>query len=172
MILGLCKSKWEKKGHTPLCEYEYIDINAKGTRYLVEVSLAGEFTIARPTTYYTSLLQTFPDVFVGKPDEMKQVVKLMCNAIRKSMKSMDIHVPPWRRLTYSEAKWFGDYKRDILSQTVLKTSGNLVEYIPHGFQPVQFNCREDFGAKSEGHVRTGNLSLSWNQGSMNIQLLD
>ncbi|CAK9184869.1 unnamed protein product [Ilex paraguariensis] len=110
---GLCKSKWEKTGRYPSGNYEYIDVNVAGTRYIVEVFLAGEFKIARPTDHYTSLLNFFPLVFVGKIDELKQVVRLMCNAIKKSMKTMDMHVPPWRRHGYLQARWFSSYKRTI-----------------------------------------------------------
>ncbi|PIN00767.1 hypothetical protein CDL12_26727 [Handroanthus impetiginosus] len=46
---GLCKSKWEKTDLNPSGNYEYIDVNTGGNRYVVEVFLAGEFTIARPT---------------------------------------------------------------------------------------------------------------------------
>ncbi|KAL2520114.1 Uncharacterized protein Fot_24037 [Forsythia ovata] len=33
--------------------------------------------------------------------------------MKKSMKRVEIHVPPWHRLAYLHAKWFGSYKRTI-----------------------------------------------------------
>ncbi|KAK9014822.1 hypothetical protein V6N11_005960 [Hibiscus sabdariffa] len=108
---GLCKSRWEKHGRHPAGRYEYVDVNVKGTRYIVEVNLAGEFEIARPTTSYASLIEVVPTIFVGKSEELKQMVRLMCKAMRESMKSRDMKMPPWRRHGYMQAKWFAHYKR-------------------------------------------------------------
>ncbi|KAL0353274.1 UNVERIFIED_CONTAM: hypothetical protein Sangu_0908700 [Sesamum angustifolium] len=160
---GLCKSKWEKNGRNPSGKYEYVDINAGGNRYVIEVSLAGEFTIARPTGCYASLLDVFPSIFVGKPEELKQVVRVMCRAIRKSLKSVELSVPPWRCLAYTQAKWFGSYKRtinEIPSRTTLK---DLAGDRRVGFVPVKsasVYCREDFAAKTR--VRSGNLAAILN----------
>ena len=86
-------------------------MNIAGNRYIVEVFLAGEFEIARATEDYTSLLEIFPPIFVGKQEELKRIVRIMCRAIKGSMKSVEMHVPPWRRNGYMQEKWFGSYKR-------------------------------------------------------------
>ncbi|KAI3466522.1 hypothetical protein Pfo_023185 [Paulownia fortunei] len=167
---GLCKSKWEKNERCPSGDYEYVDVNAGGTRYIIAVFLAGEFTIARPTGGYASLLEVFPPIFVGKPDELKQVVRLMCGAIRKSMKSVGIHVPPWRRLAYMQSKWFGSYKRttnETASRKASDVGGDLSGNQRVGFVPVKgisFYCREEFAA--EAGVRIGNLAAALNQKEM------
>ncbi|XP_073054002.1 uncharacterized protein [Primulina eburnea] len=161
---GLCKSKWEKQGRCPSGDYEYIDVNTGGSRYIVEIFLAGEFTVARPTGCYVSLLKNFPPIFIGRPDQLKQVVRLMSNAIRKSMKSAGIHVPPWRRLTYMQAKWFGSYRRTQNEVTGRKMAfpgepldGNRsVGFVPVAGQTM-FYCREDFAC-----IRTGNLAAALN----------
>ncbi|XP_071736986.1 uncharacterized protein [Rutidosis leptorrhynchoides] len=108
---GLCKSKWEKNGRVPSGYYEYIDANIKGTRYIIEISLPQEFEIARPSDFYTLLLNVFPQIVVCKVEELKKIVGIMCDAIKKSMKQQQMHVPPWRRHEYVSAKWFGPYKR-------------------------------------------------------------
>ncbi|XP_058726655.1 uncharacterized protein LOC131598023 [Vicia villosa] len=108
---GLCKTKWEKKGKLTAGDYEYIDVNLSGKRYIVEVSLASEFEIARPTNQYSSLLESFPQIYVGKVEDFKRIVRLMSSAIKGSMKRMDLHVAPWRRNLYMQTKWFGSYKR-------------------------------------------------------------
>lgn len=119
---GLCKSRWEKSGGKQAGEYEYIDVNDGETRYIVEVFLAGEFEIARPTDQYVSFLQLLPPIFVCKPDELKQIVRLISTAMKQSMKSMDMHVPPWRRNVYMQAKWFSSYKRTINAVSAKKVS--------------------------------------------------
>ncbi|PIN21339.1 hypothetical protein CDL12_05975 [Handroanthus impetiginosus] len=168
---GLCKSKWEKTNLNPSGNYEYIDVNAGGSRYIVEVFLAGKFTIARPADCYASLLDVFPAIFVGKPDELKQVVKLMCRAIRKSMKLAELKVPPWRRLSYMQAKWFGSHKRTTNEIPLRKASENAWYMGGNrsvGFVPVPMgvssNCRGDFAAKSGGRI--GNLTAALNQKEM------
>jgi uncharacterized protein (TIGR01615 family) len=108
---GLCKSKWEKTGRYPSGNYEYIDVNVSGNRYIIEVLLAREFEIARPSDKYASLLDVLALIFVGKVEDLKQVVRQMCMAMKESMKSMGMHVPPWRRSGYMNSKWFGSYKR-------------------------------------------------------------
>ncbi|GFZ06355.1 hypothetical protein Acr_18g0005250 [Actinidia rufa] len=110
---GLCKSKWDRTGRIPSGSFEYIDLNISETRYIIEISLVTQFQIARATKYYTSLLENFPPIFVGKVDELKQVARLMCREIRSSMKRVDMHVPPWRRFAYMQKMWFGSYKRTI-----------------------------------------------------------
>lgn len=109
---GLCKSRWGKTNKRSIPgDYEYVDVNIVGTRYVVEVFLAGEFEIARATKDYISLLEEFPPIFVGKQEELKQIVRIMSRAMKGSMKSVEMHVPPWRRNSYMQAKWFGSYKR-------------------------------------------------------------
>ncbi|KAA8524772.1 hypothetical protein F0562_011195 [Nyssa sinensis] len=101
---GLCKSRWEKSTRHPAGEYEYIDIIIAGTRYIVELSPANEFTVARPTNHYTSLLEALSPVLICKEDELKQVLRLICAAMRESLKKRELHVPPWRRNEYMQAK--------------------------------------------------------------------
>lgn len=120
---GLCKSRWGKTNKRSIPgDYEYVDVNIVGTRYVVEVFLAGEFEIARATKDYISLLEEFPPIFVGKQEELKQIVRIMSRAMKGSMKSVEMHVPPWRRNSYMQAKWFGSYKRTTSAAPLRKES--------------------------------------------------
>ncbi|KAH6777287.1 hypothetical protein C2S52_007282 [Perilla frutescens var. hirtella] len=162
---GLCKSKWEKSGSSPSGNNEYVDVNAGGSRYIVEVFLAGEFTIARPTSSYGTLLDRFPTIFVGKPEELKQIVRRMSKAIRKSLKSAGLNVPPWRRLAYLQAKWFGSYKRttnEIPRAEAYEDLGGerFVGFAPEKVTAVSLFCRDSFAA-TRG-VRVGNLAAAFN----------
>ncbi|XVF26156.1 hypothetical protein REPUB_Repub13aG0275000 [Reevesia pubescens] len=163
---GLCKSRWEKFGRHPAGSYEYIDVNVNGNRYIIEVNLAGEFEIARPTTSYTSLIDVLPQIFVGKPEEFKQIVSLMCRAIRESMKSKDMKVPPWRRNGYMQAKWFAHYKRttnEISDKNVSMKNGEVAAKRSVGFETlpaVSYHCRDNFGSKAG--LRVGYLTAAFN----------
>ncbi|GER44906.1 hypothetical protein STAS_21819 [Striga asiatica] len=151
---GLCKSKWEKNGRNPSGSYEYIDVNSGGGRYVVEVNLAGEFSIARQTSSYASVLEIFPPIFVGKPEEVKKVVKLMSKAMRKSMKMAEMSVPPWRRLSYMQAKWLGFYRRTANEVPTVKAAVGMAGSRSVGFVPVtgatSFYCRGDLGVQRGG----------------------
>lgn len=147
-----------------------MDVNAGGSRYIVEVLVAGEFKIARATASYASLVEGFPRIFVGRPGEVKQVVKQMSKAVRKSLKSVGLNVPPWRRLAYMQAKWFGSYKRSTneipRAESFKGLGGNrLVGFAPEKVAAAfSFVYREDFAAKRG--VRVGNLAAAFKQEEM------
>lgn len=140
----------------PAGDHEYIDVNFGGSRYIVEIFLAREFEIARPTSKYRSLLNIFPEIFVGNLEELKGVVKLMCSAMKESMKKRNMHVPPWRRNGYMQAKWFGSYKRT----TNHKVSGSAeADTSPTEMSSPCFkayHCRGDLGRNAS--IRVGNLT--------------
>ncbi|XWS19336.1 hypothetical protein CRYUN_Cryun31cG0006500 [Craigia yunnanensis] len=172
---GLCKSRWEKFGRHPAGSYEYVDVNVNGTRYIIEVNLAGEFEIARPTRSYTSLIDVFPQIFVGKPEELKQIVRLMCRAIRESMRSKDMKVPPWRRNGYMQAKWSGHYKRttnEISAKNASQKNDAVATKRSVGFETlptVSHYCRDNFASKAG--LKVGYLTAAFNaNGSIGLQL--
>ncbi|KAH7838690.1 hypothetical protein Vadar_029974 [Vaccinium darrowii] len=165
---GLCKSKWDRIGRFPSGAHDYMDIIVSGTRYIIEFSLSAEFSIARATESYTSLLQLVPPIFVGKVEELKQVVRLMCNAIKVSMKSVDMHVPPWRRFGYMKAKWFGSNFERTIGKVTAETgldSGNSDSgrKRPAGFGQaalaISYRCREDFASRVG--LKVGQLAVAF-----------
>ncbi|KAM7270948.1 hypothetical protein ACFE04_030162 [Oxalis oulophora] len=130
---GVCKSQWEKLGRHPSGSYDYVDLNHNGIRYIVSVFLSREFEIARPTMNHISMLDMFPLVLVATLEDMKQLAKIMCASIRESMKSMELHLPPWRRNGYTQAKWFGPYKRTT-KEFSSKSSPYSPEKLSIGFE--------------------------------------
>ncbi|XP_020599622.1 uncharacterized protein LOC110039023 [Phalaenopsis equestris] len=126
---GICKSRWYNPSGIPAGCHEYIDAVVGDTRYIVEINLAGEFKIARPSEDYKELHSYLPRVFVGSPTTLQAVIGLMCLAAQESIKKAGMHVPPWRRRKYMNQKWFGDYERytdnhssspELISRTGLK----------------------------------------------------
>ncbi|KFK43469.1 hypothetical protein AALP_AA1G129000 [Arabis alpina] len=166
---GLCKSRWERFGKNTAGKYEYVDVKeGDKNRLIVETNLAGEFEIARPTTRYLSLLAQLPHVFVGTPEELKKLVRIMCFEIRRSMKRAEIHVPPWRRNGYMQAKWFGHYKR---------TSNEVVTRVKSGCGPrvgfeemvkaATFNGFKEEERKRSG-LKIGRLTVAFNGGEVGL----
>ncbi|GAB2252634.1 hypothetical protein Droror1_Dr00005481 [Drosera rotundifolia] len=167
---GLCKTRWEKMPSHPAGDYEYIDINIAGTRYIIEFFLAGEFQIARPTVHYASLLGTLPSVLILKPETLKQIVRLMTAAMKESLKSAELHIPPWRRNCYMMAKWFEPYKRtNTIAMKMAGVGGvstSLLRERSVGFEtrwPEMGNfCRDDFASKVG--LRVGQLAAAFHEG--------
>ncbi|KAG6544893.1 hypothetical protein Mapa_013583 [Marchantia paleacea] len=113
---AICKSKWEHAGGFPGGDYEYIDVILGGLgglteRNIVDISFKSQFEIARPTAQYAALLQIVPAIFVGKADRLQQIVNILCDAAKRSLKKKDMPVPPWRKAEYIRAKWFTSYRR-------------------------------------------------------------
>lgn len=108
---AVCKSRWEKCPSFPAGEYEYVDVIVDGERLLVDVDFRSEFEIARSTKSYRAVLQSVPSVFVGKVDRLQQIVAIVCEAARQSLKKKGLHFPPWRKPEYMRAKWLSSYER-------------------------------------------------------------
>ncbi|KAF8729636.1 hypothetical protein HU200_017585 [Digitaria exilis] len=116
---GLCRSSWEKTSSVPAPgSYEYADVRMVGSsplvpssRYIVEVNVAGEFEIARPSAEYQELLSSLPPVLVARPEALKELTAATCAAAEESIRRAGMHVPPWRRAAYVQAKWSGQFER-------------------------------------------------------------
>lgn len=106
---SICKSKWEKASSTPAGEYEYIDVIEEGERVILDVDFRSEFEVARSTGRYKSILQLLPFIFVGKADRLLQIVSIVSEAARQSLKKKGMHIAPWRNPEYMKAKWLSPY---------------------------------------------------------------
>jgi len=84
-------------------------------------------------------------------EELRQVVRLMCSAIKSSMKSIEMYVPPWRRIEYMQAKWFSSFTRITDEVATKRTSSSLSSTRCVGFdaRPLKsyYNCRDDYVSK-------------------------
>nr|GMD72015.1 uncharacterized protein LOC109185906 [Ipomoea batatas] len=92
---SICKSKWEKTSLIPAGEYEYIDVIVEGERVLIDVDFRSEFEIARSTGSYKAILQLLPVIFVGKSDRLQQIVSIVSEGARLSLKKKGMHMAPW-----------------------------------------------------------------------------
>lgn len=92
-------------------EYEYIDVIVEGERLLIDIDFRSEFEIARSTGSYKAILQSLPYIFVGKSDRLTQIVAIVSDAARQSLKKKGMHIAPWRKPEYILAKWISPYTR-------------------------------------------------------------
>lgn len=86
-------------------EYEYIDVVVEGERFIIDIDFRSEFEIARSTGAFKTILQFLPYIFVGKSDRLCQIVAVVSEAAKQSLKKKGMHVPPWRKAEYMLAKW-------------------------------------------------------------------
>ncbi|CAL5208000.1 unnamed protein product [Lathyrus oleraceus] len=102
---SICKSKWEKTSSCPAGEYQFIDAIVEGETLIIDIDFRSEFEIARSTGTYKTILQSLPYIFVGKKERLKQIVSIVSEAAKQSLKKKGMHVPPWRKRDYMLAKW-------------------------------------------------------------------
>lgn len=122
---AICKSRWDHAGSFPGGDYEYIDVvfegaTGKSERVLIDIDFKAQFEIARPTSSYNAVVQVLPTVFVGKAERLLQIVNIMSDGVKLSLKKRGMHLPPWRKPEYMRAKWFSTYRRTT-NDTVYKT---------------------------------------------------
>lgn len=130
---SICVSKWEKTPSFPAGEYEYIDVLVEGERLLVDIDFRSEFEVARPTGTYKSILQSLPYIFVGKSDRLGQIVSVVSESAKQSLKKKGMHIPPWRKTEYMRAKWLSPCNRvkqppSTQEDTVIPTSINSKDH--------------------------------------------
>ncbi|KAK4388261.1 hypothetical protein Sango_2432700 [Sesamum angolense] len=131
---SVCKSKWDKSSSIPAGEYEYIDVIMEGERVIVDVDFRSEFEIARSTSNYKAILQCLPCIFVGKTDRLLQILSIVSEAARQSLKKKGMHIAPWRKAEYMKSKWLSPHTRTTHPKSTSPPENDAVEK-PTGPQP-------------------------------------
>lgn len=113
---GICKTRWDSSGGMTAGNHEFIDVVQSGPstwqqRYIVDLDFAGQFEIARPTSKYYEVMSYVPGIFVGKAEELKRTVLVMCGFSKRCFRSRGLSLPPWRKNRYMQNKWFAPYRR-------------------------------------------------------------
>lgn len=115
---AICKSRPNDNSRSfPSGNYEYLDVILKSTksgrsvRLFVDLDFRAQFEIARPTREYNTLLGLVPKIYVGRGDRLQSIVKIMCEAVKNSLKKTGMHLAPWRKYKYMHSMWLGSYKR-------------------------------------------------------------
>jgi uncharacterized protein (TIGR01615 family) len=153
---GLCKTSWEKTSRIPAPgSYEYVDVTVSSSpsssRYIVEVNVEAGFEIARPSAEYRGILSSLPPVLVATPEAMNKLAATMCAAAADSIRGAGMHVPPWRRARYVQAKWSGRFER-VEAPAPAAAAGPLPEagarVVAHARRPAgRKNCGMEMGCR-------------------------
>ncbi|XP_044501463.1 uncharacterized protein LOC123222651 [Mangifera indica] len=128
---SICKSHWDKSPAYPAGDYEYVDVIIQGERLIIDIDFRSEFEIARSTKTYKLVLQRLPYIFVGKADRLQKIIGILSEAAKQSLKKRGMHIPPWRKADYIEAKWLSPHLREIKNNRPLGLTESEFE-ISHG----------------------------------------
>lgn len=137
---ALCKSKWTRSPDIPSGEHSYVEVavqtrSGKAVRVVVELSFRAEFEVARASAGYRALVTALPEVFVGRADRLRGVVKVMCAAAKQCMKDNNMHMGPWRKHKYMQAKWLGTPERGAAAAVAAETPVVAVPSVAVGSSP-------------------------------------
>ncbi|KAI3710260.1 hypothetical protein L2E82_40038 [Cichorium intybus] len=132
---AICKSKWKSSLDIPSGEHTFVDVidnsnSKKGeVRVIIELEYRGQFEMKKGSEEYNNLVSKLPDVFVGKIERLQTVIKIMSNAAKRCMKEKKMHLGPWRKQRYVEAKWLRVVERETY---MTLTKPNPVDnYVTH-----------------------------------------
>lgn len=111
---AVCKSKWKSSPEIPSGEHSYLEVVDDcdpNDRVIIELNFRAEFEIARASEEYKRLVRRLPEVFIGKDEKLRELIRILCNAAEKCMKEKKMHLGPWRKYRYMQAKWLGKCER-------------------------------------------------------------
>lgn len=129
---NLCTSRWKTTNEFPGGSHEYIEVIASTTtrkkhvRFLIELELKEQFQIAKAGEEYQKLVSCLPEFYVGKPEYLTAIVRLVCDAAKKSMKEKKMYLAPWRKSSFMQMKWSGfnpTYHHTQASESNMSFSG-------------------------------------------------
>lgn len=80
-------------------------------RVVIELNFRAEFEMARASEEYNRLIGNLPEIFVGKTERLRGLIKILCSAAKRCMKEKNMHLGPWRKHKYMQAKWLGTCER-------------------------------------------------------------
>ncbi|XP_048546159.1 uncharacterized protein LOC125525187 [Triticum urartu] len=109
---AVCRSRWARSAEFPAGEHSYVDVvvptrSGRAVRVVVEPSFRAEFAMARGGAGYGALVAALPEAFVGRAEKLRAVVAAMCAAAKRCARESSLHMAPWRKRRYMEAKWLG-----------------------------------------------------------------
>ncbi|KAK6252927.1 hypothetical protein QUC31_014647 [Theobroma cacao] len=113
----ICRSKWRSSPEIPSGEHTYLEVLDKSNpkkgevRVVIELNFRAEFEMARANEDYNKLIARLPELLVGKAERLKALIKILCTAAKKCMKEKKMHLAPWRKHKYMQAKWLGTFER-------------------------------------------------------------
>ncbi|GAB2298673.1 hypothetical protein Dimus_032744 [Dionaea muscipula] len=131
---AVCKTKWKNSPDMPSGEHTFLDVvddigssKKKGVRVIIELNFKIEFEMGRASEEYKKLVARIPEAFVGRAETLNSLIKILCSAAKKCMENNKMHMGPWRKHNYMQAKWFSPCERmEPLGRAIVQC-GQLVD---------------------------------------------
>lgn len=79
--------------------------------------------MAKANEEYNALVNKLPEVFVGKVERLLSLITILCTGAKKCMKDKKMHMGPWRKQRYMQAKWLRVSERRAALSRPLATTG-------------------------------------------------
>ncbi|MFS8015233.1 hypothetical protein Hanom_Chr15g01353931 [Helianthus anomalus] len=70
---------------------------------------------------YNSLVCKLPEVFIGKSDRLQTVIKILSVCAKRCMREKKMHLGPWRKQEYMQAKWLRVTERTTATTAISPT---------------------------------------------------
>lgn len=174
---AICKSRWNHGDGLPAGDYEFIDVivedkNGKHDRFIVDIDFKAQFEIARASSRYSQLLNVLPRLYVGRAERLKQILMIMSNAAKRSLKDQGLHLPPWRKQRYMHAKWFSSYRRTTNTESQSsKSSDDLLGLGLRGSRvfSLEFTKEMDISYYKAQARGKNNLHLHYDKGDLPLK---
>ncbi|TKY59260.1 hypothetical protein E2542_SST16345 [Spatholobus suberectus] len=114
---AICKTKWRSSPNIPSGEHTFLDVvdstnKKQDVRVIIELNFRAEFEMARASEEYNQLVRKLPEVYVGKVERLSNIIKILCMGAKRCMKENKMHMGPWRKHKYMQAKWLGLCERN------------------------------------------------------------
>lgn len=101
-----------------------------GVRVIIELNFRAEFEMAKASEEYNRLVRRLPEVYVGKVERMSNIIKVLCMAGKRCMKENKMHMGPWRKHKYMQAKWLGPCKRNTSTTSLSMGYSDEMRILP------------------------------------------
>ncbi|CAN8231785.1 unnamed protein product [Cochlearia groenlandica] len=153
----ITKSKWRNSHDIPAGEHEYLEIVDKSSkkseiRVVIELSFRAEFEIARGGQDYKRFVGILPEVYVGKTERLKPLIKILCTAAKKCMKDEKMHLAPWRKQKYMLAKWLGMSERKTMALVSEKEADDMFSKAKHRVSMLNYGIFGDLSVGMGGRA--------------------
>ncbi|CAK8577708.1 unnamed protein product [Lathyrus sativus] len=121
---AICNTKWTSSHNLPSGEHTFLDVihstsNQKSdVRVIIELNFRSQFEMGKASEDYNNLVRKLPEVYVGKVERLSNIIKIMCMAAKRCLKENKMHMGPWRKHKYMQAKWMGPCKRNTSTNSL------------------------------------------------------
>ncbi|KAL5982866.1 hypothetical protein ACLOJK_016944 [Asimina triloba] len=117
---ALCTPTWKSTREIPGGKHEYIDVIIRGgadgkkeARFVVELDFRAEFEMAKACEEFQKLTSQLPESYVGRPEHLNTLVRVVCGACKRSMRERKIHMGPWRKKKFMQMKWAAAQRQQL-----------------------------------------------------------